>query len=62
MAPPFFFGRGKDPRNLTQFSKECLSLEFPDTADLSPSSIADVKNAWSYTSIPLTLLHDVVLC
>jgi hypothetical protein len=30
-------------------------------ADHSPPSSAEVKNAWSYTSTPLTRLHDVVL-
>jgi hypothetical protein len=30
-------------------------------ADHSPPSSAEVKNAWSYTSTPPVLLHDVVL-
>jgi hypothetical protein len=30
-------------------------------ADHSPPSIAEVKNAWSYTSIPPISLHGVVL-
>jgi hypothetical protein len=30
-------------------------------ADHSPPSSAEVKNAWSYTSIPPTRLHGVVL-
>jgi hypothetical protein len=30
-------------------------------ADHSPSSSANVKNVWSYTSIPLIRLHGVVL-
>jgi hypothetical protein len=30
-------------------------------ADHSPSSSAEVKNAWSYTSIPLIRLHGVML-
>jgi hypothetical protein len=31
-------------------------------ADNSPPSIAEVKNAWSYTSTPPIRLHSVVLC
>jgi len=35
---------------------------FPgDKADHSPLSSVKVKNAWSYTSIPLIRLHGVVL-
>jgi hypothetical protein len=30
-------------------------------ADNSPPSSAEVRNAWSYTSTPLILLHGVVL-
>jgi len=30
-------------------------------ADRSPPSSAEVKNEWSYTSIPLICLHGVVL-
>jgi len=30
-------------------------------ADYSPPSIAEVKNAWSYTSSPSIRLHGVVL-
>jgi hypothetical protein len=30
-------------------------------ADHSPPSSAEVKNAWSYTSIPLICLHGMVL-
>jgi hypothetical protein len=30
-------------------------------ADYSPPSIAEVKNAWSYTSTPPVRLHSVVV-
>jgi len=48
----------------TQWVPRALSLEVKrpgSEADYSPSSSAEVKNAWNYTYTPQIRLHGVVL-
>jgi hypothetical protein len=47
-----------------QWARGCFTLEVKRPgreANQPPPSTAKVKNAWSYTSIPLMRIHGVVL-